>query len=84
MFIPINPPHTGGNRKDEECCKDATTLNMKIMATTLKFDTTTLTWSQVGNMTRVRQQHGASVVKAAEVRRMAMHYGYCNRYNGYT
>ena len=61
-----NPPHTGGNRKD------ATTLNMKIMATILKFDTTTLTWSQVGNMTRVRAFHGASVYNSALIP-----YEYC-------
>ena len=36
-------------------------------ATILKFDTTKFLWSQVGNMTTARTNHGASVVNIEDV-----------------
>ena len=38
-------------------------------ATILKFDTTKFLWSQVGNMTTARTNHGASVVNIEDVKK---------------
>ena len=38
-------------------------------ATILKFDTTKFLWSQVGNMTTARTNHGASVIKIEDVKK---------------
>ena len=37
------------------------------MATTLKFDLASHSWSQVGEMAKARYYHAASVVRAEEV-----------------
>ena len=47
--------HTGGSTRGD------------ILATILKFDPTSVSWSRVGKMTKARSSHGASVVRAKEV-----------------
>ena len=37
------------------------------LSTILKFDPTTLSWSQVGDMLQARDSHGASLVRAEDV-----------------
>ena len=51
--------HTGGGGYG--------TANLANLASILKFDTASLSWSQVGEMAMARYQHGASVVRAEEV-----------------
>ena len=51
--------HTGGGGYG--------TANLANLASILKFDTVSLSWSQVGEMAQARIYHGASVVRAADV-----------------
>ena len=44
----------------------------KYVATILKFDPASLSWSQVGEMAKARAYHGASVVRAEEVERFCV------------
>ena len=37
------------------------------LASILKFDPTSLSWNQIGRMTKTRAYHGVSVVRAADV-----------------
>ena len=41
--------------------------NWGYLTTILKFDPSTLSWSQVGDMHEARAFHGASVIRAEEV-----------------
>ena len=38
----------------------------------LKFDSATQSWSQVGELTKARSSHGASVVRAEEVEQLCV------------
>ena len=51
--------HTGGGGYG--------TANLANLASILKFDPASLSWSQVGEMAQARRYHAASIVRAEEV-----------------
>ena len=53
-----------GHHDPPEPCHETT-----YHATILKFDTTKFLWSQVGNMTKARRAHAASVVNIEDVKK---------------
>ena len=47
-------------------------MDIKTLATVLKFDLTSRSWTEVGNMTQARYYHGASVVNVEDVEKFCV------------
>ena len=63
-------PYTGGRRiLEHDYYDDEEEIDL---ATIFKFDLTSRSWTEMGNMTRARNFHGASVVKAEDVQQFCV------------